>query len=103
MDQGERRMNHTLQGTGMHGCRGSESLLTRAKVPSSSPGLPGWRSGYRGERDGLRVNRHLHSLVESIVVNVGGAQQKAKESSPPRAAERVGATIVVRGWESQPH
>jgi len=52
---------------------------------------------------GQSDNHHLHCLVESISVNVGGPQQNAKASSLPMSVEGVGAAIVVRGWESQPH
>src|SRR5262249_41935124 len=52
---------------------------------------------------GCRVNRHLHSLAESVSVNVGGSSQNVKVSSLSRSATNVGAAIVVRGWESQPH
>ena len=48
-------------------------------------------------------NRHLNYLAESIFVNVGDSSRNAKESSPLMFVVRVGATIVVRGWESQPH
>jgi len=48
-------------------------------------------------------NRHLHYFAKSISVNVGGSQQNAKASSLPMTTESVGAVIVVRGWESQPH
>lgn len=48
-------------------------------------------------------NRHLRYLVESISVNVGGSQQDVKASSLPMPVESVGGSIVVRGWESQPH
>jgi len=48
-------------------------------------------------------NRHLNYLVESIFVNVGGSYQDVKASSLPMTDWSVGAVIVVRGWESQPH
>jgi len=50
---------------------------------------------------GCSDNRHLLYLAESIFVNVGGSQQDAKLSSPTMPAVSVGATIVVRDWESQ--
>jgi hypothetical protein len=57
--------------------------------------LPHDRSGYREERDGLVANRHLHDLVEFIVVNVGGFGMDVKVSSPPMTHQSVGAAIVV--------
>jgi len=51
---------------------------------------------------GHKGNRHLHYLVESISVNVGGPCQGAKPSSPAIPDKGVGGSIVVRGWESQP-
>jgi hypothetical protein len=48
-------------------------------------------------------NRHLNYLVESIFVNVGGSYQNVKESSPLMSGVSVGGSIVVGGWESQPH
>jgi len=52
---------------------------------------------------GCMDNRHLNYLAESIFVNVGDSSRNAKESSPLMFVMRVGATIVVRGWESRPH
>ena len=46
-------------------------------------------------------NRHLLYLAESIFVNVGGSLKDAKLSSPTMPCVSVGATIVVRDWESQ--
>jgi hypothetical protein len=51
---------------------------------------------------GFRDNRHLNYFVESINMNVGDLQQNVNESSPQRFVVRVGAVIVVGGWESQP-
>jgi len=48
-------------------------------------------------------NRHLHHLVEFISVNVGGPCQGVKPSSPAIPDKGVGGSIVVGGWESQPH
>ncbi|MGH9959514.1 MAG: hypothetical protein ACREBC_20700 [Pyrinomonadaceae bacterium] len=45
---------------------------------------------------------HLNYLAESIFVNVGDSYGDVKLSSPTRLGMRVGAAIVVRGWESQP-
>lgn len=52
---------------------------------------------------GCSDNCHLNYLVKFIIVNVGGLQRDAKASSPPMSVVRVGAAIVVRGWESQLH
>jgi hypothetical protein len=62
------------------------------------PDLPSDRSGYREERDWLSHNRHLHDLVEFILVNVGGPCGEG--SSPPVKRMGVGGPIVVRAWES---
>jgi hypothetical protein len=40
---------------------------------------------------------------EYIHTNVGDLSQDAKVNRPPMPASGVGAIIVVRGWESQPH
>lgn len=48
-------------------------------------------------------NCHLHYFAESVFVNVGGSSQGVKVSSPPILEGRVGAVIIVRGWESQLH
>jgi hypothetical protein len=50
---------------------------------------------------GYSDNRHLSDFVEFIFVNVGGLL--AEVSSPPMKQASVGAAVVVRGWESQPH
>ena len=47
-------------------------------------------------------NRHLNYFVESINGNAGDSYQNAKASSQPMTGKRVGAAIVVGGWESQP-
>jgi hypothetical protein len=47
-------------------------------------------------------NRYLNYFVESINMNVGDSYQNAKASSQPMTGKRVGAVIVVGGWESQP-
>jgi hypothetical protein len=64
--------------------------------------LPCLRSGFRKERLGSFGKRCLRYFVESICVNVGDSQQNINESSPQRSVVRVGAVIVVGGWESQP-
>jgi hypothetical protein len=48
-------------------------------------------------------NCHLHYFAEFVFVNVGGSSQGVKASSLPILEGRVGAVIVVGGWESQPH
>ena len=48
-------------------------------------------------------NRHLNYLVEFSSVNVGGSPQDAKASSLPMPGKSVGGSIVVGGWENQPH
>jgi len=52
---------------------------------------------------GYADNRHLNYLIKSILVNVGGSGQNAKASSLLMSNQSVGGSIVVRGWESQPH
>ena len=52
---------------------------------------------------GFTDNRHLNYFVESIYMNVGDSYQNVKASSQPMTGKRVGAVIVVGGWESQPH
>jgi hypothetical protein len=52
---------------------------------------------------GFMDNRHLNYFAESIYMNVGDSYQNAKVSSQPMTGKRVGAVIVVGGWESQPH
>jgi hypothetical protein len=51
---------------------------------------------------GFSDNRHLNYFVESIDMNVGDSYQNVKASSQPMTGKRVGAVIVVGGWESQP-
>ena len=51
---------------------------------------------------GFIDNRHLNYFVESINMNVGDSYQNVKASSQPMTGKRVGAVIVVGGWESQP-
>jgi hypothetical protein len=52
---------------------------------------------------GCAVNRHLTYFAESITVNVGDSHRDDKVSSPPMTGVSVGATIVVRAWESHAH
>jgi hypothetical protein len=49
---------------------------------------------------GRTGNRHLHYLVESISVNVGGSRQNGKVSSLPRSVESVGGVIVLGAQEN---
>ncbi len=51
---------------------------------------------------GFMDNRHLNYFAESIYMNVGDSYQNVKASSQPMTGKRVGAVIVVGGWESQP-
>ena len=71
-----------------NGCQGSTGLLPD-------------RSGYREERDWLPVNRHLHDLVESMTMNVGGLY--VEMSSPSLKRVSVGGPIVVGARESRVH
>jgi hypothetical protein len=59
-----------------------------------------WPVGIPQSAGRVAHNRHLHDLVESIIMNVGGSHMEG--SSPPMKYASVGAIIVVRGWESQP-
>ena len=46
--------------------------LTSLKDVSGQPDLPSDQSGFRKERLGLIISRHLNTLAEYIIVNVGG-------------------------------
>lgn len=48
-------------------------------------------------------NRHLPSLAESILVNVGSSRQDVKVSSLPMLAMSGGGVVVLRAWESHVH
>jgi hypothetical protein len=74
---------------------------TSLKDDSGKPVVPTTRSGFREERLGLVMNRHLNTSVEYIVVNVGGFGMDAKVSSPPMTSQSVGGVIVLRGRESR--
>jgi hypothetical protein len=52
---------------------------------------------------GCGANRHLHDLVESITMNVGGSDMDAKVCSPPMPYQSVGGPIGVRARESRVH
>ncbi len=52
---------------------------------------------------GFNGNHCLNHLAEFTFMNVGGPHRNVKASSPPMSGVSVGGSIVVRGWESQPH
>jgi len=52
---------------------------------------------------GCFSNRRLNYSAEFILMNVGGPGQDANVSSPRMPDQSVGGSIVVGGWESQPH
>jgi hypothetical protein len=104
----------------------SHSASTRQRASQEvlqiQPDFRGWLSTHTSPKDstdhlsysvdardtatsgnGSNDNRHLNYLVESISVNVGGSHRNVKASSLPMTDESVGAVIVVRGWENQPH
>jgi len=77
-------------------------VLTSPKVSAGHLNYP---AGIRDSAEsglGYIGNRHLHYLVESISMNVGGSGQNVKVSSLPMSDLSVGGSIVVGGWESQP-
>jgi len=78
-------------------------LITSLKVSSGNLSYPDDARDSAKSGLGCARNHHLNDLVESISVNVGGPSQGAKASSQPIPDSGVGAAIVVRGWESQPH
>jgi hypothetical protein len=61
--------------------------------------LPCDRSGYCEEQDGLLANRHLHDLVESITMNVGGPD--VERCSPAVHHRGVSVAIVLGARESR--
>jgi hypothetical protein len=75
--------------------------FTSIKEVRGQPDLPSVRSGFRDERLGSTISRHLNTSVEYIVVNVGGPCVEG--SSPPLKRMGVGGSIVVRGRESRLH
>jgi hypothetical protein len=83
--------------------RGWSSVPTSLKDGSGKPVVPTVRSGFREERLGLIMNRHLNTSVEYIVVNVGGFGMDAKVSSPLMTSQSVGGSIVVGARESRVH
>jgi hypothetical protein len=72
---------------------------TSPKDVSGKPELPADRSGFREERLGLEISRHLNTLVEYIVVNVGGLH--GEMSSPSMKRVSVGGVIVLGARESR--
>jgi hypothetical protein len=52
---------------------------------------------------GCHANRHLHDLVEFIIVNVGGPCRNVKVCIPLMSGMEVGGSIVVGAWESHVH
>jgi hypothetical protein len=62
--------------------------------------VPVWDSAKSGL--GYAINRPLSYFVKSVNVNAGESYRDVKVSSPPMLDKRVGAVIVVGGWESQP-
>lgn len=85
------------------GYRGWLLHFTNPKVSAGYLNYPADARDSAKSGTGHKGNRHLRYLVEFISVNVGGLRQNAKVSSPPMSGASVGAVIVVRGWESQPH
>jgi len=82
--------------------RGWEGEITNPKVEISN--LNYLISIRDSAKSGLGCldNRHLNYFVESINGNVGDSYQNAKANSQPTTGKRVGAAVVVGGWESQP-
>ena len=74
---------------------------TSSKDVSGQPDVPADRSGFREERLGSMISRHLNTSAESIGVNVGGPCVEG--CSPPRKCMGVGGVIVLGGRESRPH
>jgi hypothetical protein len=87
----------------LKGCRCWSVKYTSTKVETGYSIYPVSGRNTAKSRIGLRDNRRLSYFTESIFVNVGDSRQNEKVSSPPMFVVSVGATIVVRGWESQPH
>jgi hypothetical protein len=81
--------------------RGWVVLVPSPKDVSGKPDLPADRSGFRNERIGSGISRHLNTLAEYTVVNVGGSGMDVKVSSPPMTYQSVGGVIVLGGRESR--
>jgi hypothetical protein len=75
--------------------------MTSPKIPEVNLTYPlGGRDTAKSGM-GCWENRHLHDLVESIIMNVGGPYVEV--SSPPVKRMGVGAVIVLRARESCAH
>ena len=85
------------------GYRGWSFIHTRPKDETGQPDYPVSVRDTAKRGMGRKGNRHLSPLAEFIFMNVGCFRQDAKMGSPSRPDESVGAVVVVRGWESQPH
>jgi hypothetical protein len=85
-------------------------LAASSKDVSGKPELPANRLGFRDERLGSIVSRHLNTSAESITVNVGGFDMDVivdarrlparktrcpKVCSPPKPYQSVGGVIVL--------
>jgi hypothetical protein len=81
--------------------RGWAGLVPSPKDDRGQPELPSVWSGYREERDGSIISRHLNTSVEYITVNVGGPCGEG--SSPPAKRMGVGGVIVLGARESRVH
>jgi hypothetical protein len=79
--------------------RDGGSQVTSQKVIRGKPDIPSDRSGYREERDGSDISRHLRVPAEYIIVNVGGSCGEG--CSPPMKRMSVGGPIVVGARESR--
>jgi hypothetical protein len=82
--------------------RGSVGQGRCPKDEVGSPSLPYFQSGFRKERLGSIISRHLRDVAESDDVNVGGSGLDVKVCSPPMLYQSVSVVIVLGGWESQP-
>jgi hypothetical protein len=99
----------TREGERTHVCIHAGVKLPRFVKPTDEPqrSQPVHLHYPVGARDtaksgmGWEVNRHLHSLAESVCVNVGDSSQDVKTSRLSITVMKVGAVIVVSGWESQ--
>jgi hypothetical protein len=69
-------------------------LIPAKKDVIGKPELPGDRSGFREERLGSIISRHLNTSVECIVVNVGGPCVEG--SSPTVKRMGVGGVCATR-------
>ena len=76
-------------------------MVSSQKGCQRLPGLSSDRSGYREERKGSFISRHLQTSAEFIAMNVGGPYGEL--SSPAMKRMGVGGPIVVRARESRVH